>query len=344
MSKKFDVVIGNPPYQSEAKGESGRAEPIYHHFMEAAYEVADKAVLITPARFLFDAGQTPKQWNQKMLNDPHLSVPVYEPDSKKIFPGPDIKGGIAVTYRDSSAFGVPIGTFSPSRSLINIVTKVNDAGERSLQDIIESKSAYGWTALMHKEHPQAVSLMSPNALSILSPKVFVQLDFLFSPEPLGVSSDSREVFGLVDGKRTSRWVKSSYIRGPKNMSAYKVAVPGANGTGVFGEILSSPTVLGPNTAATQTFITIGSFKSAPEAEACLKYVKSKFARAMLGVLKVTQNNARGTWKHVPLQDFTSASDIDWSRPLPQIDQQLYAKYKLSGSEISFIESHVKPMG
>ncbi len=64
---------------------------------------------------------------------------------------------------------------------------------------------------------------------------------------------------------------------------------------------------------------------------------------MLGVLKVTQDNLARVWKHVPLQDFTSASDIDWSQPIPQIDQQLYAKYRLSGSEIAFIESHVKPM-
>lgn len=77
MSKKFDVVIGNPPYQEEAKGAGTRDTPVYHLFMDAAYEVGKKAVLITPARFLFNAGFTPKAWNKKMLADPHLSVPVY---------------------------------------------------------------------------------------------------------------------------------------------------------------------------------------------------------------------------------------------------------------------------
>ena len=81
MSKKFDVVIGNPPYQEEAKGAGTRDTPVYHRFMDAAYEVGEKAVLITPARFLFNAGFTPKAWNEKMLSDPHLRVPVYVPNS-----------------------------------------------------------------------------------------------------------------------------------------------------------------------------------------------------------------------------------------------------------------------
>jgi len=81
MTKKFDVVIGNPPYQEEAQGDGTRATPIYHQFMDAAHEVGTRAVLITPARFLFNAGFTPKAWNEKMLADEHLSVAHYESDS-----------------------------------------------------------------------------------------------------------------------------------------------------------------------------------------------------------------------------------------------------------------------
>jgi 23S rRNA G2445 N2-methylase RlmL len=99
---KFDVVIGNPPYQEEGLGEIGRRdEPIYHKYMDEAYQVADKVIFITPARFLFNAGQTPKAWNRKMLADEHLKVTHYEQDSSKVFPNTDIKGGLAVTYRDS---------------------------------------------------------------------------------------------------------------------------------------------------------------------------------------------------------------------------------------------------
>lgn len=75
----------------------------------------------------------------------------------------------------------------------------------------------------------------------------------------------------------------------------------------------------------------------------MKYIKTKFARAMLGILKTTQHNPAATWRFVPLQDFTPSSDIDWSLPVPQIDEQLYTKYGLSDEEIDFIESHVKAM-
>ena len=106
MAKKFDVVIGNPPYQEEAVGASTRSEPIYPQFMDAAYEVADRAVLITPARFLSNSGQTKAAWNKKMLADPHLTVALHVADSSDLFPGTDIKGGVAVTHRDATR---PIG-------------------------------------------------------------------------------------------------------------------------------------------------------------------------------------------------------------------------------------------
>lgn len=99
----------------------------------------------------------------------------------------------------------------------------------------------------------------------------------------------------------------------------------------------------PHLGATQTFLTIGAFDTKAEAEACLKYVKTKFARTMLGILKVTQHNPKDTWQYVPMQDFTAASDIDWSQSVAAIDQQLYRKYALSQEEIAFIEKMIKPM-
>ncbi len=88
---------------------------------------------------------------------------------------------------------------------------------------------------------------------------------------------------------------------------------------------------------------IGAFDTRTEADACLKYIKSKFARALLGVLKVTQDNPPSTWAKVPLQNFTATSDIDWTVPIAELDAQLYRKYGLTDAEIEFIESHVRAM-
>lgn len=343
MTKKFDVVIGNPPYQEEAQGKGTRDTPVYHLFMEAAYEVSRKAVLITPARFLFDAGFTPKAWNRKMLSDPHLSVPHYVPSSGDLFPGTDIKGGIAVTSWDESREGEPIETFTSFAALNGILHKVLAARATPISRQVSSGRAYAYTPQMHAENPHASALMSSDAQYRLSTNTFEQLSFLFHE---GKPSDERtyiEVFGLIKNRRVYRWLPSDYITGPDSFESHRVVMPAANGSGQLGETLSSPNVLMPRIAVTQSFITIGSFATEAEARACLAYVKTKFARTLLGVLKITQHNPARVWKHVPLQDFTSASDIDWTKTIPEIDQQLYAKYGLSVEEIEFIESHVKPM-
>ena len=85
------------------------------------------------------------------------------------------------------------------------------------------------------------------------------------------------------------------------------------------------------------------FTQREEAENTSKYIKTKFTRALFGVLKRTQANTPEKWRFVPLQDFTTASDIDWTKPIPEIDRQLYAKYGLDENEISFIEKNVKEM-
>ncbi|RBM03104.1 restriction endonuclease [Glutamicibacter soli] len=344
MEKKFDVVIGNPPYQKEATGDATHAMPIYHKFMEAAYEVGSKAVLITPARFLFDAGYTPKAWNETMLSDRHLSVPYYEPNSNDLFPGTDIKGGIAVTYRDEKRDGEPIGTFTKYPELNEILHKVMSQDHSSLIEAgISSGRSYRYTDVMHADNPQAAAVLSSGHQYVIGTHAFQRTPFLFHD---GIPNDGKKysvVLGLDGKKRARRWVCSDYISGPDALDKFKVAVTAANGSGQLGEALSSPLVVEPNVAVTQTFLTIGSFSNETEANDCLKYVKSKFARVMLGVLKVTQHNPAKVWKYVPLQDFTGKSDIDWSKSIPEIDEQLYKKYGLSASEIDFIESNVKAM-
>lgn len=149
--------------------------------------------------------------------------------------------------------------------------------------------------------------------------------------------------GRFNNQRIHQFIRKAYINAHPNLNKYKVVLPKSNGSGTFGERLSSPFIEGPEVGHTQTFISIGAFETRTEADALLKYVKTKFTRAMLGVLKATQDNKKSVWRMVPLQDFTPNSDIDWTQSVHDIDQQLYKKYGLTDEEISFIESKVKEM-
>ncbi len=127
------------------------------------------------------------------------------------------------------------------------------------------------------------------------------------------------------------------------MDSYKLIIPKASGMGAFGEVLGPSFVGNPGTGHTETFFSIGFFTSQSEAEHLHLYLKTKFARALLSVSKTTQNITPGNFKYVPLQDFTSESDIDWNTSITNIDRQLYKKYGLTQEEIDFIETNVKEM-
>ena len=338
-SMKFDYVIGNPPYQEMLENTSDR--PVYNDFMEASYRISDKVELITPARFLFNAGKTPKEWNQKMLNDPHLTVLMYEQQSAKVFANTDIKGGVVVTYRDETKNYGEIGTFTSYPALNAIVKKVVHKGSfSSIEDWIFVQNKFD-LEMLYTDHPEYRKIVgSGGKEKRLTTPIFSQLG-VFSDE--WRNQTDLKILGLISNKRFYRYIDPKYIEQHENLKKYKVILPKSNGSGAIGEVLSTPLIGEPLIGYTQSFISIGALDTKNEAEALLKYVKSKFMRTMLGVLKVTQDNNKSVWKYVPLQDFTAHSDIDWSKSVAEIDQQLYRKYDLTADEIEFIETHVKEM-
>ena len=340
---KFDVVIGNPPYQEETIGENSTfAPPIYHKFTDLAYEVADKAVLITPARFLFNAGSTPKVWNKKMLEDEHLKVIYFEQNSANIFPNTDIKGGVAVTFRDANANFGAIETFTAFDTLNHILHKVAPMTKTTLDSIISGRGVYKLSDKALLDHPEIENIQSKgHKFDVGSGAFKILSDILYFDEKQ--SDKDVQILGLENLNRTYRWIKPDYLNPPESFYGYKIFIPKSNGSGALGEVLSTPLIGEPLIGATETFLSIGSFETQEEAEACLKYIKTKFARVLLGVLKITQDNTRDKWAKVPLQDFTSNSDIDWSQSIAELDAQLYRKYGLSQEEIAFIESKVKEM-
>lgn len=340
---RFNFVIGNPPYQDETIGDNkGFAPPIYHKFLDEAYKVSDAVEMIHPARFLFNAGSTPKTWNAKMLNDVHFKVLHYESDASKIFPNTDIKGGVVVTYHDIGQDFGAIKIFTPYDEMNSIMKKAAPKGENdSLMSIIYLQNRFNLD-LLYRDYPEYQSVIGSDGKD----KRF--RNNIFDKIPIFVLNRIAEtdirVIGVSKNKRIWMYIPSKYIEhGHENLDKWKALVARVNGSGSFGEVLSSPIISAPNEGYTQTFIGIGGFNSKWEAENVLKYLKSKFCRTMLGILKITQDNNRETWRMVPLQNFTSSSDIDWSKSIADIDRQLYAKYGLDDKEIAFIESHVKEM-
>ena len=340
---KFDVIIGNPPYHEEVEGNE-RNNPVYNYFMDESYKITKKAMFVTPARFLFNAGQTPKAWNKKMLNDPHFKVLYYNPDAYKVFTNVILKGGVAITYYDNQKIYNPIEVFVPYTELLSIKDKIvsKEKGNKFLPEIMVGAVPYKFSDKFRKERPDLVSKtgtsfdLRTNAIDNLYNEAF----FIDKP------NDNREyvqIYGLLNTKRVFAWIRRDFIIEASNFSSYKVLLPKVNGNGDFGETLSSPIVASPLVGYTQSFIGIGAVKSKDEANVILKYIKTRFVRALLGILKRTQDNPPERWKYVPLQDFTPNSDIDWSQSIADIDEQLFEKYGLDEAEKNFIRTKVKEM-
>ena len=354
MGKKlFDYVIGNPPYQESQDSTSDK--PVYNYLLDEAYKVGKRAEFITPARFLFNAGKTPKSWNMKMLNDIHLKVLNYENDGSRVFPGTDIKGGVAVTYRDESKNFGAIKIFVADSNLNSILHKVNTVGFAAFSEEVYSPESYKFTKVMYQEHPEikeltfvykgeTVSLISKGHDYDLTSNIFEKLDNIvfFEDKPLD-GYDYIRIEGRKDNRRCCRWIKKTYIAEHENLYKYKMLFPKSNGSGKFGEEITMPLIAEPQEGHTQTFISIGKYLSREEVENEVKYIQTRFARTMLGILKVTQDNKKAVWQYVPIQDFTQDSDIDWSKSIHEIDLQLYKKYGLNKKEIEFIKTHVKEM-
>lgn len=342
---KFDFAIGNPPYQEETIGDNkGFAPPVYNKFLDAACEVAEKVEMIHPARFLFNAGSTPKAWNKKMLEDEHFKIMEYEADSSRIFSNTDIKGGIVISYHDETKKYGAIEIFTKYKELNTILHKViQDIEFISFSNIVITRTAYRLTDKMHEEHPEALSQLSSGHAYDMSTNIFGRLPQIFYDEKPNDGAEYIKILGREKNERVYKYIKREYVNDVINLDKYKILIPKANGMGAFGEVISAPVIQGKGIGHTETFLSIGIFDNMQEAQNAYKYIKSKFARALLGVLKTTQDITPDKWANVPMQDFTDKSDIDWSVSIANIDKQLYKKYGLSEEEIAFIENNVKEM-
>lgn len=353
---KFDIVIGNPPYQENDNGKrddgaaNASASPIYNHFFYLAREVALKKVnLIFPARWLNGAGKGLSDFRRDMLQDQHIrSMSVFK-NASMLFPNTDIKGGVLYLTYDKEYIGpadisvidhdeqrykfksylnsAGSGVFIPYGELVSIfekVSKVADLKEENIGKITSVRKPYGLATNFFND-PQKFNL----------PEIYEEKQ----------NKDDIEILGLIEKKRTYRYVPVDYPipDGRKTIYKWKVFASKAMGSGEFGEKVPSLSIGAPGQIATETFIQIGAFNDEFEVKALRKYYYSKFFRAMLGISKTTHDAPARVYSLIPLQDFTKNSDIDWSLSISKIDQQLYEKYGLGQEEVNFIESKVRSM-
>lgn len=350
---RFDFVVGNPPYQDETVGGNTSFAPqIYHVFLDASYKVSDRVELVHPARFLFDAGSTPKEWNRKMLQDKSFKVLEFYPNAASVFPGIELTGGVVISYHDTTKDFGAIGVFAAYEELNSILRKVNTSlGFKSMEDIVITRTIYRLTDKLHEDFPEAKGQLSKGHAYDMSSNVFEVLPQVFYGEKPCDDNEYIRMLGRKEGKREYMFIRRDYVNTSRicNVDKYKVVLSKADGAaGTIGKpiparVIGKSLIECPKEGTTESFISIGAFDTEEEALSCQKYITTKFVRTLISILKVTQEINPSKFKYVPLQDFTMSSDIDWSQSISSIDLQLYDKYGLSEEERNFIETHVKEM-
>ena len=355
---KFDFCIGNPPYQGENHMQ------LYPDFYLAGMQIADCVDMIFPTGWQDPktANNLGKLNNQEIKSDKQI---VCIDNRQNVFPGVvgaewtniiiwkkgydnglDGKQLICTNGSDPEERRLAwdkndIYSLVSSHVLLDINNKVSSISNESIMSIIGLQTKFNLDKL-YEERPDLVNVIGSDGKDKRVRKdAFSKIPF-FTENP--VDKSSVKIYGLLDRQRTERYISSRFLDlTEKSFNKYRVLLPGVAGVG-FGCKLSSSIIISPKQGFTETFISFGGFDSFQTAVNCDKYLKTKFARVLLSILKMTRQNNRSVWKYVPLQDFeSSSSDVDWTKSVTEIDRQLYRKYNLSDEEIAFIESHVKEM-
>lgn len=322
FNMKFDVIIGNPPYQLDDGGSKASSKPIYHLFIEQAQKLSPRFLtMIVPARW-YSGGKGLDAFRETMLKDQRMTKLVDYFDSTECFPGVDISGGVCYFLWDRD---------NPAEASIKTIR--NGAESIMSRPLLEPELDF--------------FIRFNEAVSILR-KVRANYEDGFSS-----LISSRKPFGLdtkVDlsnGKITETdiyvfaYPQNGYISKSvvtKNINAVyekKVFVSYAYGErGSFPYLVIGKPFLGEeNTCCTETYLMINSFDNEKVAINIMSYMRTKFCRFLVLLRKNTQHATKNVYSLVPLQDFSK----------PWTDAELYAKYGLNQEEIDFIESMIRPM-
>lgn len=326
---KFNAIVGNPPYQVMDGGAGVSAKPVYNLFVEIAKLIKpDYISMIMPSRW-FAGGKGLDSFREEMLSDKRLSHIFDFINAKDCFPTASIGGGVnyilwnAKHCSDCSITTIqgnirdtetrPLNQFSVFiryNAAIHIVNKCKS--ERNFDSIVNTRNPFGLSSNVRGEKSGELRLISSAGISWLPKSAVPSSNTLLSKYKILMSKVTAEHAGEPDRN------------------------------GQF-KIVSRTEVVGPNDVCTDSYLIIGESEHKSVVENEYKYIQTRFARFLLMLAVSSINLSPDKFQFVPLQDFTEDSDIDWNKPIPDIDKQLYKKYNLTEEEIEFIEKMIKPM-
>lgn len=328
---KFNAIVGNPPYQVMDGGNSASAVPIYNKFVDIAKQISPNFIsMIMPARW-YSGGKGLDDFRERMLKDNHISSLYDYSDSKDVFPSVEIAGGICYFLYDSQYKG--------ECNVVNCLRGERNYALRSLNT----------NDILVRDNYAINIIKKINSHQNLDSTVFSRNVFSLASNVRGSKDKKTENIELLSSDGISYIEKNKITNNIDLIDKYKViityAMSGGNKPNADGkyQILSSLMVLNPNEVCTETFLVIKVSNNIDEANNIKQYLATKFSRYLLLQSLSSIHITKASFRFVPLQDFTSNSDIDWSKSISNIDRQLYAKYGLINEEILFIESMIKEM-
>jgi site-specific DNA-methyltransferase (adenine-specific) len=328
LDMKFDVIVGNPPYQLSDGGHSASASPIYHKFVESAIKLSPRfIVMITPSRW-FTGGKGLNEFRARMLRESRLRYLVDYPKLYDGFPGVKIRGGVSYFLWDRDYSGpCTVQTMWDGKPLGPPMTRRLDAYDVLVRrneavSILEKVQTY---RVNGKPEPSLVKRVSTG-------KPFGLRTFFHGTDS---SKGIKRPVKLYGSQRVS-WIERSKIgQNADWVDSWKVLMTAVQGTSAAVEtkFLSNPIIAGPGEACTETYLVAGRFNNEETAKRYAAYLRTRFVRFLVSLRKATQHANRGVYAFVPDLPLTQ----EWT------DEKLYKRYGLTPEEIEFIESTVQPM-